>query len=127
LEAIELFRSRGIKLALITNGNAETQRNKIRRFNLSGLFDCVLIEGEVGVGKPEPGIYLLALEKLGVSAEEAWMIGDNFEWEIAAPQRLGIKGVWIDHHGAGVPEDSPAQPYMVIRSLGELPAVLRTG
>lgn len=127
LEAIEWFRSRGIKLALITNGSAETQRNKIRRFNLSGRFDCILIEGEVGVGKPEAGIYLLALEKLGVSAEDVWMIGDNFEWEIAAPGRLGIKGVWIDHEGVGVPDDSPVKPFMVIRSLGELPAVLRTG
>jgi putative hydrolase of the HAD superfamily len=119
-EAIRLFRSKGVRLALITNGSAETQWNKIRRFDLAGLFDHILIEGEVGVGKPEAGIYRLALEKLGVSAEEVWMIGDNFEWEIAAPQRLGIKGVWLDHHGVGVPSDADAQPYLVIRSWGEL-------
>lgn len=120
LEAIELFRTRGIKLALITNGSADTQWAKIRRFNLSGLFDAILIEGEVGVGKPEAGIYRLALERLGATAEETWMIGDNFEWEIVAPQRLGIKGIWLDHAGAGVPDNAPSRPYRVIRSWGEL-------
>lgn len=127
LEAIGLFRSKGVRLALITNGNAETQWNKIRRFNLAGLFDCILIEGEVGVGKPEAGIYRLALEKLGASADEVWMIGDNFEWEIAAPGRLGIKGIWFDHRGDGVPADATVQPYRVIRSWGELIAEVRAG
>jgi len=126
LEAIGLFRSKGVRLALITNGSAETQRAKIRRFNLAGLFDHILIEGEVGVGKPEAGIYQLALGKLGVSADEAWMIGDNFEWEIAAPQRLGIKGVWLDHRGAGVPADATVQPFLVIRSWSELMSRVRT-
>jgi putative hydrolase of the HAD superfamily len=79
-----------------------------------------LIDGEVGIGKPEAGIYLLALDRLGVSADEAWMIGDNFEWEIAAPQKLGIRGIWIDHRGAGVAEGSPVQPCMVIRSWDDL-------
>lgn len=120
LEAIGCFRAMGVRLALVTNGGAEMQRSKIRRFNLSGLFDCVLIEGEVGVGKPEAGIYRLALERLGVSAEDAWMIGDNYEWEIAAPGRLGIRGVWFDHSGAGVPDDAPVKPFLVVRSWDEL-------
>jgi putative hydrolase of the HAD superfamily len=126
LEAIGLFRSKGVRLALITNGNAEMQRAKIRRFDLAGLFDDILIEGEVGVGKPEAGIYLLALERLGASAEDAWMIGDNYEWEIAAPGRLGIRGVWIDHYGAGVPEDAPVKPFLTVRSWGELLALFRS-
>ena len=126
LEAIGLFRSKGIRLGLITNGGAETQWAKIRRFNLAGLFDAILIEEEAGVGKPEEGIYLLALEKLGVSAEDAWMIGDNYEWEIAAPGRLGIRGVWFDHYGAGVPDEAPVKPHLVIRSWGEVLDMMRT-
>lgn len=81
----------------------------------------------MGIGKPEDGIYLLALDRLGVSAEDAWMIGDNYEWEVAAPQRLGIKGIWIDREGIGLPARSAEQPYMVIRSLGDLMAMMRTG
>jgi putative hydrolase of the HAD superfamily len=123
IETIRQLRDRGIKLALLTNGNAETQWVKIRRFNLAPLFDCVLVEGEFGVGKPDARIYNHALECLGVKANEAWMIGDNFEWEIAAPQRIGIKGIWMDHKGAGVPASS-VQPYRIIKNLSEVIALL---
>ncbi|WP_284644738.1 HAD family hydrolase [Paenibacillus silviterrae] len=124
IEVITHFRRKGIKLALLTNGNAVPQWNKIRRFELAPLFDCILVEGEFGIGKPEERIYLHALERLGVTADEAWMIGDNFEWEIAAPQRLGIKGIWVDHKGAGIPAHASAQPYMIIKSLGDLLSVM---
>jgi putative hydrolase of the HAD superfamily len=127
LAAIELFRSRGIKLALITNGSAETQWSKIHRFHLSALFDCILVEGDLGFGKPEEEIYLLALKQLGVSADETWMIGDNYEWEVEAPQRLGIKGIWVDREGVGCSPNSSAQPYLIIRSLGDLLSVMQVG
>jgi putative hydrolase of the HAD superfamily len=83
-------------------------------------FDCVLVEGDLGIGKPEDRIYLHALEQLGVAADETWMVGDNFEWEVAAPQRLGIKGIWIDHKGAGIPVNPSTQPFMIIKSLSDL-------
>jgi putative hydrolase of the HAD superfamily len=123
IETIQQLRDRGIKLALLTNGNAETQWVKIRRFNLTPLFDCVLVEGEFGIGKPDTRIYNYALESLGVKASEAWMIGDNFEWEVTAPQRIGIKGIWIDHKGIGVPASS-VQPYMIVKNLSEVITIL---
>lgn len=124
IETIKRFRTMGIKLALLTNGNAETQWNKIHRFKLTPFFDCILVEGDFGIGKPEERIYHHALKQLGVSADETWMVGDNFEWEVAAPQRLGIKGVWIDHKGTGIPDNSSTRPFMIIQSLGELLLVL---
>lgn len=124
LETIEQLRKRGFKLALLTNGNAEMQWKKINRFQLQSHFDCILIEGEFGIGKPEERIYIHALEQLGVSAQEAWMVGDNFEWEVAAPQRLGIKGVWIDHKQAGVPKHASTEPFLIIKSLRDLLPVL---
>ncbi|MEK0317688.1 HAD family hydrolase [Cohnella sp. 56] len=120
VETIRQIRARGIKLALLTNGNADTQWIKIRRFDLPPFFDHILIEGELGVGKPEERVYLHALEQLGVSADAAWMVGDNLEWEVAAPQRVGIRGIWIDHKRKGVPADSSTQPFMIIHSIGEL-------
>jgi putative hydrolase of the HAD superfamily len=66
------------------------------------------------------------LEAVGVTAGETWMVGDNLEWEVVAPQRLGIYAVWHDHLGKGLPEGSDARPDLIIRSLGELlPAVER--
>ena len=48
------------------------------------------------------------------------MVGDNLEWEVAAPQRLGMFGVWHDHLKVGLPADSPHKPDRIIQSLPEI-------
>ena len=119
-DAIDALKTLGVKLALVTNGGADTQRAKIERFELSHRFDHIQIEGEHGFGKPEERAYLHAMQALGVTASETWMIGDNLEWEVEAPQRLGIYSIWMDVHGEGLPPDSTIKPDRIIRSLAEL-------
>ena len=120
IETVRWLRERGLKLALLTNGNAEGQRKKITQFRLAPHFDVVLIEGELGFGKPDPRVYRRALDALRTSPRETWMVGDNLEWDVAAPQRLGITGIWIDRRGEGVPEHRDVRPDRVIRRLSEL-------
>jgi putative hydrolase of the HAD superfamily len=119
-DAIDALKARGVKLALVTNGAAEPQRAKVERFALTHRFDHIQIEGEHGFGKPEERAYLHAMQALGVTAPETWMIGDNLEWEVEAPQRLGIYAVWIDVHGEGLPAGTSIKPDRIIRSLTEL-------
>ena len=119
-EAIDELKTLGVKLALVTNGAADTQRAKVERFALAHRFDHIQIEGEHGFGKPEERAYLHAMAELGVSASETWMIGDNLEWEVEVPQRLGIYAIWMDVHGDGLPEGSTVKPDRIIRSLTEL-------
>jgi putative hydrolase of the HAD superfamily len=117
---LEELRAGGVELALVTNGDARQQRDKIERFDLARLFDCVVIEGEFGAGKPEEVVYRHVLAALEATPAEAWMVGDNLEWDVAAPQRLGLRGVWVDPRGQGVPAESPVRPDSIIRSLREL-------
>jgi putative hydrolase of the HAD superfamily len=119
-DAIDALKVLGVKLALVTNGAADTQRAKVERFELAHRFDHIQIEGEHGFGKPEERAYLHAMQALGVTAPETWMIGDNLEWEITVPQRLGIYAIWMDAHGDGLPFDTPVKPDRIIRSLTEL-------
>ena len=119
-EAIDKLKAIGVKLALVTNGAADMQRAKIERFALTHRFDHIQIEGEHGFGKPEERAYLHAMEALGVSAADTWMVGDNLEWEVVTPQRLGIYAIWMDAHGEGLPADSTIKPNRIIRSLIEL-------
>jgi putative hydrolase of the HAD superfamily len=119
-DAIDALKAHGVKLALVTNGAAEIQRAKVERFALTHRFDHIQIEGEHGFGKPDERAYLHAMQALDVTAPETWMIGDNLEWEIEVPQRLGIYAIWIDAHGEGLPAGTTIEPDRIIRSLTEL-------
>ena len=117
---IDALKARGVRLALVTNGSAAAQRAKIARFELAARFDHIQIEGEVGFGKPHERAYVHAMRALDVTAPETWMVGDNLEWEIAAPQRLGIYAIWHDALGEGLPPDTTIRPDRIIRELSEL-------
>ena len=120
ISTLNTLRAAGVRLGLITNGNGETQRAKVVKHGLVPLFDHILIEGEFGMGKPEERVYLHSLERLDATPSESWMVGDNLEWEVAAPQRLGITGIWVDSRDRGLPESSAVQPDRIIGSLPEL-------
>jgi putative hydrolase of the HAD superfamily len=119
-ETLAELRRRGVALALVTNGSGVSQREKIAAFDLARWFDHIQIEGEHGFGKPEERAYRHALAALGAAPEHAWMVGDNLEWEVAAPQRLGIRGIWFDYFGDGLQAGSAVRPDRVIGSLVEL-------
>lgn len=118
IETVGKFRERGVLLALVTNGNAAVQRRKIERFGLSGLFNHIFIEGEQGYGKPDERIYLKALTALGTRPAETWMIGDNPVWDVFAPQKLGIKGIWVN--AGGDEERLHDEPFLTISTLSEI-------
>jgi putative hydrolase of the HAD superfamily len=122
LETLEELHRRRVPLALVTNGDASQQRDKIERYRLAHFFEAIVIEGEFGVGKPDPAVYRHALAALGADPGNAWMAGDHLEFDVDGPQRLGIRGAWIDRDGRGLPDRSPVRPHRIIRSLSELTA-----
>lgn len=119
-QVVDALRASGVLLALITNGAADLQRAKIDRFDLARRFHHIQIEGEHGFGKPEERAYRHAMSALGVASPQTWIVGDNLEWEVVAPQRLGIHAIWYDPAGGGVPLGSTAKPDRIVRSLSEL-------
>lgn len=120
LDALRSLRRRGARLALVTNGSGAAQRRKIDRFGLAPFFDCIVVEGEFGAGKPDERVYRHACRQLGAAPHEAWMAGDHLDWDVAAPQRLGILAIWVDNAGQGLPPSSPVRPDRIIRGLPEL-------
>ncbi len=124
---LDLLLSRGYRLGLLTNGDGETQRYKIKRFDLAKYFKTILIEGEIGFGKPDVRMYRLALSALGLTPEQTWMVGDNLSWDVEAPQHLGIRAIWIDRKAAGLPIGSTAAPHRVIRDISEVISIFSIG
>lgn len=122
---LERLVERDILLALVTNGDARQQRDKIERHGLASFFGAIVIEGEFGRGKPDAAVYEQALRELGRRADEAYMVGDNLEWDVAGPQRLGLTGVWIDRAGNGLPAGATVRPDRIIGDLTTLDQVWR--
>ncbi len=120
VDALEQLRGRGVRLGLVTNGTAADQRAKIERFDLARHFDHILIEGEFGCGKPDLRVYRAAMDALAARPEDTWFVGDNLEWDVAAPQRLGLWGIWVDRARAGLPTGTTVQPDRIVRALAEL-------
>jgi putative hydrolase of the HAD superfamily len=120
MELLQTLQGLGVKVVLITNGESAVQRRKIEQFGLCEYFTLILIEGEQPYGKPEPEMYQLALTLLGADASQVWMIGDNLDWDVRAPQSLGIYSIWVDHAGQGVPPGSSVVPDLIICTLGDL-------
>ncbi|HEY7254028.1 MAG TPA: HAD family hydrolase [Methylomirabilota bacterium] len=120
LDALAVLRDRGVPLALVTNGDVRQQRRKIEQHDLARFFDVIVFEGEFGCGKPDEKVYRHALAGLGARPDAAWMIGDHLEFDVLAPQRLGLRGVWVDAEGVGLPPSATGSPHRIVRAFCDL-------
>lgn len=84
-------------VALVTNGPPDIQRLKLVQTGLEEHFSAVLISGELGLGKPDPEVFLRAVSTLGVGPEEAVMVGDSWERDIEGALSAGLQAIWISH------------------------------
>jgi putative hydrolase of the HAD superfamily len=118
-ELLSSLRASGVPLAIITNGAAVFQREKVRVLDIEHLFDEVIISGEVGIAKPDAAIFALAMERLGVEPEGVWHIGDNLVTDVGGARAAGIGSVWLNRRGLPLPEGA-MQPDLEIHSLLDL-------
>lgn len=106
------------KVAIITNGSTQRQKDKIVNTNLDSCFDIIIISDEAGYSKPDKRIFELALNKLDVQPETALFVGDNIEKDIGGCQNANIKGIWFNPRM--IRNDTLIKPYAEINSLDEL-------
>jgi putative hydrolase of the HAD superfamily len=114
-------------LALVSNGPADLQRAKLAASDLSQFFDRVIISGEVGVAKPRPGIFTVALESLGCPPQAAIMVGDDWRNDVEGARRAGVDAIFIARERVdGCPGSSAdrAAAATTIRCFADVPALL---
>lgn len=126
LDTLQALRAKGIRLALLTNGNASYQRRKIQQHRLASWFDFILIEEEFGAAKSDTRIYEDALAQFHLPAQDVWMIGDDLAMDVATPQRSDILAIWFDPMIQGVPPASLIHPDHIIHQLPELLELVET-
>ncbi len=122
IDALQRMRDTGVRMALLTNGSSESQRDKVDKHGLAKFFDHIQIEGEFGIGKPDERAFRSSLDALGVGSRDAWMIGDNLDFDIHGAQLVGIYAIWVDAHNNGLPVETTVRPDKIINSLLELVA-----
>ena len=121
IELLEALRGR-CRMGIVTNNSSAEQREKLRALDIVGFFDAVVISEEVGVTKPDPMIFALALQGIGVDAADALFIGDNWTNDIAGALAAGMKAIWLDREPetpapAGLPgQKSPERPAIAVVS-----------
>jgi putative hydrolase of the HAD superfamily len=113
---------RDFALGIVTNGPCDLQCVKLEASGLRGYFGAVAISREVGILKPDPRIFAIALGRLGVIAADSVFVGDTPRTDIVGAQAAGMKAVWLNRDGRPLPDGM--QPAATISSLAELPATV---
>jgi 2-haloacid dehalogenase len=116
------LRAAGLKTAILSNGSPDMLASTLAHTKLAPLFDAVLSVEEVGVYKPHPKVYQLAVERLGVSRAAISFQSSN-GWDAYAASAFGLRTVWCNRYGQKA-ERLPGTPDFQVRSLAELPPLL---
>jgi len=121
-ETLTRLRAHGLRLAVLSNGAPPMLEAATRSAGLGGLLDAVLSVEEVGVFKPHPAVYQLAVDRLSVAPESLAFVSAN-GWDAFSAQAFGLRAAWCNRAGQP-PERIPATPEAEIRTLADLPALL---
>ena len=82
-------------LTIISNGFKEVQYYKFEHSGLAKYFTHTLISEEIGINKPQPDIFRIALQRNSITAEQAIMVGDSYSSDIAGAKAAGIDQIWV--------------------------------
>ncbi len=88
------------QIGIVTNNRRAEQQEKLRYLGLSDWVDALITSEEVGVLKPDPRIYQVALARLGAEAAQTVMVGDNWQADVVGALAVGIRPVWLNRLGA---------------------------
>jgi 2-haloacid dehalogenase len=122
---LRAIRGDGFKTAILSNGAPAMLQAAVDAADLAAQFDAVLSVEDVGVFKPHPRVYRLAVDRLSVAAARICFVSSN-GWDIAGAAHFGFRAVWINR--AGEPRERlPAGPEIELGDLAALPqCVART-
>ena len=118
--ALERLRGR-VRMGVVSNANG-TVRAKLARIGLAEYFELIIDSQEVGIEKPDPRIFALALERMGVAPAQAAYVGDLYHVDVVGAAAAGLSPYLLDPCDLYRSSLSGSSPVTRIRSLDELSA-----
>jgi putative hydrolase of the HAD superfamily len=117
-QVLERLLATGLRLGVISNFEEWLER-LLESLDATRFFEVRIISGVEGMEKPDPRIFHLALDRLGVSASESVYVGDNPMFDIEPANEVGMLAVLLDRRGRFPDHAGPR-----ITSLDDLPSVI---
>jgi putative hydrolase of the HAD superfamily len=115
---VATLKRQGIRIGVVSNAEGQVARN-LDDAGFKGAFDTVVDSHMVGVSKPDPAIFSIALERMSLRADRAIFVGDIPEVDVKGAQAAGIVAILLDRHDLYPAVDAPR-----ILTLEELPGLL---
>ncbi|WP_250444546.1 HAD family hydrolase [Actinotalea sp. C106] len=129
--AVDVLISSGVAVGALSNAGTAYQTSKLERVGLGARVPMLVGVDTLGVGKPDPAVFLEACRRLGTVPARTVYVGDELDVDARAAVEAGLLGVWVDRPGprrTEISEDevqaARALGVAVVRSLSELPGLL---
>ncbi|WP_458120110.1 HAD family hydrolase [Paenibacillus sp. Z6-24] len=102
----------GIRLGIITNGPAEHQASKVRQLRMNRWVEeqNVFISGQLGIAKPDTGLFRHVEQSMNIRPEESYYIGDSYANDIVGAKRAGWQSIWMNPRQHQIPEQAEYRP-----------------
>jgi putative hydrolase of the HAD superfamily len=120
-EVLRRLKERGYRMAVVSNAEGRVAQD-LAAAGYDGLFETVVDSFEVGIEKPDPAIFRIALDRLGADAGASVYLGDVPSVDVEGARAAGIAAVLLDRHDLYADVDAPR-----MRSIGEFEAWLTAG
>ncbi|OAB45533.1 hypothetical protein PGLA_03195 [Paenibacillus glacialis] len=120
VEMLDFLKEKNMKLGMITNGYERFQDNNIKALNISDYFEVILISEREGIRKPDPEIFLRAVNLLGVKPEDSIYVGDHPSNDIEASLNVGMRSIWKEDDF----QNKPLNTTWTIRELHEIRVIV---
>jgi HAD superfamily hydrolase (TIGR01509 family) len=109
-----------VRIGIVTNNMLAEQTAKLAHLGITDLIDVLVTSEEVGIAKPDPAIFAVALKRLSSTPSQAVMVGDSWPADILGATRLGMRAVWLNRHGVACPDPMLAQEILAFEPVDQV-------
>jgi pyrimidine 5'-nucleotidase len=117
-----------VRIAIVSNNVRDEQEGKLALFGFEPFIDELIVSAEVGISKPDAAIFRIALDRLGVTAQSAVMVGDSWTADIDGARAAGIRAIWFNPTRQRRPvADDSVEELHAFEPLADVMATIVTG
>lgn len=120
--ALQLLRERSFRQGIIANQQPGLEE-RLKHWGIRDFFKIIVSSAEIGVSKPDPAIFEMALSMAGCRPEEAVMIGDRIDNDVVPAKTVGMRTVWVRQGLAAWQPEACPEADQIVSNILEVPTL----